>query len=178
MELKKDEQKKENKPARSNGKFKRDGEKSEFEQKVIELARVTRVMAGGKRMKFRACIVIGDRKGRVGFGIAKGLDVSAAINKAVNKAKKDLIEVKNVNDTIPFEIREKFKAAKILLKPAPKGTGVKAGGALRIILELSGIKNVSGKMLGANSKINNVQATINALKNIYSYHRITEGNKE
>lgn len=176
-EFKKDDQKKENKQGRPIGKFKKEGE-SEFDQKVVDLARVTRVMAGGKRMKFRACVVIGDHKGRVGFGLAKGLDVSAAINKAVNRAKKDLIEVNNVGETIPFEVREKFKAAKIMLKPAPKGTGVKAGGAVRIILELSGIQNVSGKMLGSNSKINNVQATINALRKIYSYYKITEENKK
>lgn len=135
----------------------------EFDQKVIDLARVTRVMAGGKRMKFRACVVIGDHKGKVGFGIAKGLDVSSAITKAVSRAKKNLIFVKAKKESIPFSVEEKFKAAKIMLKPAPRGTGVKAGGAIRIILELSGIPNVVGKMLGSNNKINNVQATFNAL---------------
>ncbi len=148
---------------------KRDGDKKdEYDQKLVDLARVTRVMAGGKRMKFRACVIIGDHKGKVSFGIAKGLDVSAAITKAVNQAKKSFVTVKCKNDTIPFEIREKFKAAKILLKPAPKGTGIKAGGAARVILELAGIPNVVAKMLGSNNKINNVQATIEALKKLNS----------
>ncbi|MFH0854591.1 MAG: 30S ribosomal protein S5 [bacterium] len=140
--------------------------KDEFNQKIIDLARVTRVMAGGKRMKFRACVVIGDYKGHVGFGIAKGADVSAAISKSVNRAKKKIINAKNKNETIPFEIRTKFKAAKIMLKPAPKGTGIKAGGAVRIILELSGIQNVVGKILGSNNKINNAQATMLALEKL------------
>lgn len=145
---------------------KKDEKKDEFDQKIVDLARVTRVMAGGKRMKFRACVVIGDHKGSVGFGIAKGADVSAAINKATNKAKKKIVKVKIKNETIPFEIRVKFKAAKIMLKPAPKGTGIKAGGAVRIILELSGIQNIVGKIMGTNNKINNVQATILALEKL------------
>ncbi|OGF21262.1 30S ribosomal protein S5 [Candidatus Falkowbacteria bacterium RBG_13_39_14] len=138
---------------------------------MVDLARVTRVMAGGKRMKFRACIVIGDRKGSVGFGIAKGLDVSAAITKATNRAKKKMIKIKQKNETIPFEIRVKFKAAKVMLKPAPRGTGVKAGGAVRIILELSGIQNVVAKILGASNKINNVQATMLALERLTNFHK-------
>lgn len=138
-------------------------EEKEFDQNIIDLARVTRVMAGGKRMRFRACVAIGDKKGRVGIGLAKGTDVTLAINKAVNKAKKNLITVPMMNETIPHEIREKFKAAKILLKPAPQGTGVKAGGAMRILLELAGVPNVVGKILGTNNKINNVKATIQAL---------------
>ncbi|MFC1613063.1 30S ribosomal protein S5 [Patescibacteria group bacterium] len=142
----------------------KNGNRDEFEQKVIDLARVTRVMAGGKRMKFRACVVIGDKKGKVGIGLAKGADVSAAITKAVSKAKKNLVQISFFHDSIMFEVREKFKAALILLKPAPKGTGVKAGGAVRIILELCGLPNVVAKILGSNSKINNAQATINALK--------------
>lgn len=147
---------------------KREEKHDDFDQKIVDLARVTRVMAGGKRMKFRACIVIGDRKGSVGFGIAKGLDVSAAITKATNRAKKKMIKIKQKNETIPFEIRVKFKAAKVMLKPAPRGTGVKAGGAVRIILELSGIQNVVAKILGASNKINNVQATMLALEKLNS----------
>ncbi len=138
-------------------------EKDEFDQKMIDLARVTRVMAGGKRMRFRACIVVGDRKGRLGWALAKGADVSIAMNKAATKAKKDLITVKSVNGTIPHVIKVKYKAAQILFKPARKGTGIKAGGAVRSVLELSGIQDISAKILGTNNKITNVHATFIAL---------------
>ncbi len=114
-------------------------------------------------MTFRACVVIGDKKGRVAMGLRKGVDVSIAINKAVNAAKKKIVKVNIINDTIPGKVREKFGAAIVLLKPAPKGTGVIAGGAVRSVLELAGVKNVVSKMLGSHNKINNVQATINAL---------------
>lgn len=143
-----------------------DSEEKEFEQKIIDIARVTRVMAGGRRMRFRACVVIGDQKGRVGYAIAKGEDVTSAINKAVNRAKKNLIRVKIVENTIPHEVRGKFKAAKVLLKPAPSGTGIIAGGPIRAVLELAGIKNVVSKILGSKNKINNVQATIRTLKSL------------
>jgi len=136
----------------------------EFEQRVVDLARVTRVMAGGKRMKFRACLAIGDKKGRVSFGVAKGADVTAAITKAFNKAKKRVIVVPIINETIPHEVRVKFKSAKILLRPAKKGTGVKAGGAVRILCELAGVANVTAKILGSNNKINNVKATMLAFQ--------------
>lgn len=135
----------------------------EMEQRIIDIARVTRVMAGGKRMRFRATVAIGDKKEKIGVGVAKGADVTLAINKAVNKAKKNLVKSPIVNDTIPCQIREKFKAAKILLKPAPAGTGIIAGGAMRQVLELSGIQNIVGKNLGSNNKINIVYATISAL---------------
>ena len=136
----------------------------EFEQRVIDLARVTRVMAGGKRMKFRACLAIGDKKGRVGYGVAKGADVTAAVTKAFNKAKKNLIRVPLVNETIPHQIKVKFKSARLLLKPAKKGTGVKAGGPIRIFCELAGITNITAKILGSNNKINNIKAMMLALQ--------------
>lgn len=138
-------------------------EEKEFDQKTIELSRVTRVMAGGKRMRFRACVAIGDRKGRVGIGLAKGADVSLAINKAVAVAKKNLILVPIFEDTIPHEVRVKYKAADVLLKPAPRGTGIIAGGAVRMVLDLAGIPNVACKMLGSRNKVNNVKASIQAL---------------
>ncbi len=141
----------------------RHGDK-EFDQAIIDIARVTRVMAGGKRMRFRACVAIGDRNGRVGSAVAKGADVTLAINKAVTKAKKNLISVPIVNETIPHRLDVKFGAAKILLKPAPKGTGIIAGGAVRIVLDLAGVSNVVAKILGTNNKINNVKATLKALK--------------
>jgi small subunit ribosomal protein S5 len=138
----------------------------EYDQKILEIARVTRVTSGGKRMKFRACVIIGDRKGKVGQAVAKGNDVTQAINKAVARAEKDLISVSLRNETIPHETREKFGAAVILLKPAPKGTGIKAGGAMRSVLELAGVPNIVGKILGSNNKINNGRATINALRKL------------
>ncbi len=138
----------------------------EFEQRIIDIARVTRVMAGGKRMRFRACVVIGDKKGLVGYGLAKGADVTMAVNKAVTIAKKQMIRVPlNEAGTIPHAIHEKFGSAKILLKPAPQGTGIIAGGAMRLVLEVAGVTNVVGKILGSNNKINNVKATMKAIEN-------------
>ena len=125
---------------------------------------MTRVTKGGKRMRFRALTVIGNRKGRVGFGLAKGLDVAGATSKATTQARKSLITVPIVNDTIPHPVEAKFAAARVLLKPAPKGTGVKAGGAVRVVLALAGVPNVTSKILGSSNKINNVKATFKALK--------------
>lgn len=132
---------------------------------MVDLARVTRVMAGGKRLNFRAAIVIGDKKGRVGYGIAKGPDVQIAISKAVRAAEKSWITVPLSDDgSIPHIIHQHFKSAEVLLKPAPSGTGVKAGGAVRVVLDLAGVKNIVSKQLGAKNKINNIKATYNALK--------------
>ncbi|PIP29681.1 30S ribosomal protein S5 [Candidatus Kuenenbacteria bacterium CG23_combo_of_CG06-09_8_20_14_all_36_9] len=138
-------------------------EKPEFEQKMVDLARVTRVTKGGKQMNFRALMVIGDKKGKVGYGVAKGKDVTLAISKAVEQAKKNLEKITLHNGTIPHSIEEKYKAARILLKPAPLGTGVKAGGPMRIVLDLAGVENIVGKMMGSKNKINNVKCTYNAL---------------
>lgn len=153
-------------------------EKSEFEQRVIDIARVTRVMAGGKRMRFRACVVIGNKAGKVGMAVRKGADVTIAINKAVSAAKKHLISVQIVNDTIPQKVFVKYGAAKVLLKPAPSGTGVRAGGAIRSVLELAGIKNIVSKILGTKNKINNAKATILALKNLRDLKTIKTIRKE
>jgi small subunit ribosomal protein S5 len=137
--------------------------KKEFEQKTIEVSRVTRVTGGGKRMRFRALVVIGDKKGRVGIGVQKGVDVSEAMNKAVNAAKKSMITVALFNDTIPHEIKLKYKSSIVFLKPARPGTGVIAGGAIRQVLDMVGVKNVLSKMIGSSNKINNVRATYIAL---------------
>ena len=115
--------------------------RDDFEQRILDLARVTRVMAGGKRMRFRACVAVGDKKGKISIGIGKGADVALAVNKAVNRAKKAMIDVPIINDTIPHEIFNKFGAAKILFKPAKKGKGVIAWSVVRVVLELAGIKN-------------------------------------
>ena len=138
-------------------------EKSEFDQTIVEIARVTRVMAGGKRLSFRACVVIGDRKGRVGMGLAKAKDVPQAVQKAVRQAEKNLIKVPIHEGTITHEVRVKVGAAKVLLKPAPQGTGIISGGAVRIVLELAGIENIVSKIFGTGNKINNIRATITAL---------------
>lgn len=144
----------------------RDDRRDEFEQRILEIARVTRVMAGGKRMNFRACVAIGDRKNGVAVALGKGADVSMAVNKAVNRAKKNIVKVPVVNDTIPHLVQKKLGAAIIVFKPAKKGKGVMAGGVVRAILELAGIKNVSSKILGTNSKINNARCTIAALASL------------
>jgi len=139
---------------------------SDYEEKNVEVSRVTRVTKGGKRMRFRTLSVIGNRKGRVGFGLAKGLDVAASTAKATAKARKALFTVPMVNESIPHAVEGKFAAARVLLKPAPKGTGVKAGGAVRIVLGLAGIPNVVSKALGSKNKINNVKATFVALRKL------------
>lgn len=153
----------------------RDEKKDEFEQRVLDVARVTRVMAGGKRMSFRVCVAIGDRRNKVGVGLGKGADVTMAVNKAVSKAKKNLIDVPMINGTIPHEIYSKAGAAKILFKPARRGRGVIAGGVVRTILELAGVHNISAKVLGTNNKINNARCAIEALKKI---KRVEIKNKE
>lgn len=138
--------------------------KDEFEQEIIDIARVTRVMGGGKRMSFRACVVIGDKKGQLGLGVKKGPDVTTAIQKAVACARKRMVRVEIVDGTIPHGVIEKFGAAKVMLKPAQKGRGVIAGGPVRAVLETAGVKNIVSKMMGSKNKINNAWATLNALK--------------
>jgi len=141
-------------------------ETPEFEQKLVDLSRVTRVTKGGKRLSFRALVVVGNKNGQVGYGVAKGKDVTMAISKAVDQAKKNIIKVNLVKGTILHEVKGKFKAVKVLLKPAPRGTGVMAGGPIRVVLDLAGIENIVAKMLGSKNKINNVKCTYNALLNL------------
>jgi small subunit ribosomal protein S5 len=143
-------------------------ERSEFDQKVVEVKRVTRVVAGGKRMRFRALVVIGDHKGKVGMGLRKGADVSESVNKAVNQAKKNMISLPLVNETIPHEMNVKYKSSSLMLKPAKPGTGVIAGGAVRSVMDLAGVKNVVCKMLGSNNKVNNVKAVFEAFEKMKS----------
>lgn len=140
-------------------------EKPEFDQTIVDLARVTRVTKGGKHMSFRACVVIGDRKGRVGYGIEKGKDVQIAVDKAVNQAKKNIMQVPIFNETIPHRVEAKFKAGRVMIKPAPKGSGIIAGSAVRIVLDLAGVGNASGKIMSkTNNKVVNVKATFAALQ--------------
>ena len=138
-------------------------EVKEFEEAVIQVDRVTRVVKGGRRLRFRATVVIGDKKGSVGYGIGKATEVQQAIQKAVAKAKKRLIKVPVYNGTIPHVIQVKFKASSVMMKPASVGTGIIAGGAVRQILELAGVHNILSKSLGSNNKINTTKATYEAL---------------
>ncbi len=142
-----------------------------YDQKMIEIRRVTRVTAGGKHMSFRACVVIGDRKGNVGMGIAKGPDVSISMNKAVQQARKNIIHAQIVGTTIPHEVRAKFKTARIMLKPARQGTGLVAGGVARAILDLAGYQDVVSKMLGASNKINNARVVMQVLQSFKNFQK-------
>ena len=152
------------KEKRNNRSRKPAKEKPEFDQYIVDLARVTRVTKGGKQLSFRACVLIGDRHGRVGYGVQKGKDVQFAVEKAVNNAKKHMITVSIVRETIPHRVEAKFKAARVMLKPAPRGSGIIAGSVVRSVLELAGVRNASAKMLGkTNNKIANIKAVFEAL---------------
>ncbi|MBI2057419.1 MAG: 30S ribosomal protein S5 [Candidatus Yanofskybacteria bacterium] len=141
--------------------------KSDFDQKVLDIARVTRVTKGGKRFSFRATVVIGDKKGSVGLGVAQGKDVSQSIQKAVHQAKKGLIKVQVKNGTILHQVTAKFSSAVVILKPAGPGNGVKAGGPVRAVAKLSGIENITAKLLSrTGNKINIAKAALEALKKL------------
>lgn len=139
-------------------------QEKEFLETVVQVNRVSKKTKGGNQMRFSTLVVVGDRKGRVGAGIAKAADVVSSIQKSITYAKKHLINVPMRGTTIPYEISYKFGAAKVLLKPAPAGSGIIAGGAVRSVLEASGVKDVVAKMLGSNNKAANVYAVIEALK--------------
>lgn len=143
-----------------------DKEESKFDTLPISIRRVTKVGSGSKRMRFSVAVVVGDRKGKVGVGLGKGPDVRSAMEKAVRFGKKNLIDVPMVGTTIPHEIKCKVGAAEIFLKPALPGTGVIAGGAVRAVVELAGIRDILSKRFGANNQLNNVYATIEALKQL------------
>lgn len=143
-----------------------EAEEKQFEESVVNIDRVARVVKGGRRFRFRALVVVGDRKGKVGIGIAKGADVTSAVSKAVESAKKHLITVNLYKDTIPHEAEAKVGGARILIKPAAAGTGLIAGGVVRTVLEVAGVRNVLSKSLGSSNKINTAYATIAALETI------------
>lgn len=141
--------------------------KGEFEQKTLEIRRVTRVVEGGKRFSFRAAVVIGDLKGRAALGLAKGADVALAIEKAMARAKKDLLTVcLTETKSIPHEVSAKFGSARVLLKPAAEGRGLVAGGAVRSICSLAGIRHLTAKILNSSNKINIAKATLKALSGL------------
>lgn len=137
-----------------------------FSDKVLTLRRVSRKTPGGNYVSFSALVAIGDQKGSIGIGLSKALEVPQAIKKATAQAKKTMIKISLKGTSIPYDIKIKYKAAKIMLKPAPMGTGLKVGSVLRPILELVGIKDLSGKVYGSNNKINLAYATFEALKKI------------
>lgn len=140
------------------------GEK--FEEKVVQINRVSKKTKGGNKMRFAALVVVGNKNGRVGVGLGKSADVASAIMKAVGQAKRHMINITIVNDTIPHSIFVKIGAAQVMLKPAAKGTGIIAGGAVRAVVEVAGIRNISSKILGTSNKASNVHATFEALKKL------------
>lgn len=142
--------------------------KEEFEEVIVNIGRVTKVVKGGRRFRFTALVVIGNKKGQVGYGFGKAKEVPDAIRKAVDDAFKNIITVNIKGSTIAHDIELKFNASRILLKPASEGTGVIAGGATRAVVELAGIKDILTKSLGSNNPANVVRATIDALSKIKS----------
>lgn len=140
---------------------------SEFKEKVLDLRRVTRVVAGGKRLRFRATMIVGNEKGSIGIGLGKGLDVAQAVAKAKTAAMKNIIVIKLKGKTIPHDVDAKFSAARVIIKPAKSGHGLKAGGAVRVVLLLTGVRDATAKCLsGTKNKLTNAAATIEALKKI------------
>jgi small subunit ribosomal protein S5 len=158
-----DEKKDERRPRRSRARNDRRREPKEFEESIVHIARVTRVTKGGRQMRFRVSVVIGDKKGRIGFGIGKSGEVMLGVQKAVSVAKKNLVRVPIFQDTIPHTVVAKYKATKLTLMPAPEGKGVIAGGPIRRILELAGIKNALSKIHGSRNSVNVTRAAFEAL---------------
>lgn len=141
-----------------------DKEVSPYSEKVVAVDRVARVVKGGRRFRFRALVVVGDMKGMVGVGLAKGADVTAAVSKATDVAKKNMYKIVTTNGTIPHETYAKVTGSKILIKPASPGTGLIAGGVVRVILETAGVNNALSKSLGSSNKVNTAYATMDALR--------------
>jgi len=149
----------------------RNYEQKEFEETVVDIRRISKKTKGGNTIRFSALVVIGDKKGKVGVGLSKASDVSSAIRKSIESAKRRMIRVPLKNTTVPYSVQEKFSAAKVLLKPAPPGSGIIAGGPMRVVLEAAGVKDAVGKILGTSNKTSNVYATLKALKTIAEIDR-------
>lgn len=155
-----------------NKKTRREEEVKEFEEKVVHIGRVTKVVKGGRRFRFTAIVVVGNHKGQVGFGTGKAQEVPDAIKKAVEAAKKNLITVPMVGTTIPHEVNGKFGAGHVFLRPASEGTGVIAGGAVRSVCELAGINNILSKCIGSRTPINMVRATFAGLESLRTKEQV------
>lgn len=153
-------------PQRRNDRVQTPREEKIFEEYVINIDRVARVVKGGRRFRFKALVAVGDHKTRVGIGVSKGADVQSAVAKATDVAKKNLVTIPVANETIPHDVEVKVSGARVLLKPAAPGTGVIAGGVVRSIIGLTGIHNLLSKSLGSTNKVNNAYATIEALRQL------------
>ena len=157
---------------RQDRKERKEVEQPEFEERVVTINRVTKVVKGGRRFRFAALVVLGDKKGRVGFGTGKSQEVPEAIKKAVESAKKNMITVATVKTTIPHEVTGIYGAGRVILRPASEGTGVIAGGPVRAVVELAGISDILSKSLGSATPINVVRATIEGLKSLETVEQV------
>ncbi|MFZ1301408.1 MAG: 30S ribosomal protein S5 [Candidatus Microsaccharimonas sp.] len=160
------EQQRNNSRGNNNRRDQAPAEPKQFEELVINIDRVSRVVKGGRRFRFKALVVVGDRKNKVGVGVAKGADVQAAVQKATDIAKKNLVIIPIVNETIPHDNEVKFSGARVLLKPAAPGTGIIAGGVVRSIIGVTGIRNLLSKSLNSTTKVNIAYATVEALRTL------------
>lgn len=151
-----------------------EGGQGEYSETVIEIKRVSKKNKGGNTIRFSALVVVGDRKGKIGLGLAKSADVSGAIQKSISAAKRRMFLVPLKGTTVPYSVNEKFSAARVLIKPAPNGSGIIAGGAIRVVLEAAGIQNAVGKILGTKNKASNVYATLNALRKLAYYDNLNK----
>ena len=152
--------------------FDKDPKEKEFVEKLVTLNRTSKTVKGGRRMAFAALTVVGDQKGRVGYGLGKANDVSEAIKKSIDKAKRNLITVPMKNGTLPHEIIGKYKSSEVLLKPACSGTGIIAGGTVRAIMDAAGATDVQSKSLGSNSAVNVVRATFDAISKLMDAKKV------
>jgi small subunit ribosomal protein S5 len=157
--------------------LKNEEKKDRFEDRVVSVARVSKTVKGGRRMSFSALVVVGDREGTVGFGLGKAGEVPEAVRKAVAQAKKSLISVPLENQSIPFLVQSKFGASKLLLSPAPDGTGIVAGSAVRAIAELAGIPNLMAKIQGSRNPHNVVKATFSGLRQLTTREEYSNARK-
>lgn len=149
----------------------------EFSETVVEIRRISKKTKGGNTIRFSSLVVVGDKKGKVGVGLSKAPDVPSAIRKSIEAAKRRMITVSLRGTTVPYSVEEKFSAARILLKPAPPGSGIIAGGAMRVVLEAAGVRDAVGKILGTKNKVSNVYATLGALKTISRLDKRRGGEK-